>query len=247
MAFKLFSPDVLHTEPLRYDLVYSDTAVQRERTILTKSGRRLPVMMNTRKIEDNVLQAIFHDVSQLRAAEQSLRESEERFRLQAKDGTYRWITGRRRGLFDEEGNPVRFAGFNTDITAQKEQAEKVNRLLEEKDYFLAEVTHRVKNNLAMVSSLINLKQSALQDKIDLSDRKHQINAIRIVHDKLHTTQQYSSIEFETYSRELLREIFAASAAPPVQLDMDVYKAAIPVKAIIPLGLILNEIATNAIK
>ncbi|MFW5712536.1 MAG: hypothetical protein ACOCZA_11385 [Spirochaetota bacterium] len=67
MAFKLFSPDVLHTEPLRYDLVYADTTVQRERTILTKSGRRLPVMMNTCKIEDNVLQAIFHDVSQLRA------------------------------------------------------------------------------------------------------------------------------------------------------------------------------------
>lgn len=320
---KLFDPDILEAQPLRYDLVYAGTTVQRERTILTKAGRRVPVVMNTRKVEDNVLQAIFHDVSQLRAAEESLRESEERFRLavegirdglwdwnlqtneayhsdrfatmlgyspdelpdtneawsdllhpedkaeafrrveeylqgrtgfyestfrlRAKDGSYRWITGRGKALFDEGDNPIRFVGFNTDITKQKNQEEEVNRLLEEKEYLLAEVTHRVKNNLAMVSSLINLKQSALQDKIDLSDLKHQINAIRIVHDKLHTTQEYSTIEFETYSRELLREIFAAPAAPPVKLDMDVCKAAIPVKSIIPLGLILNEIATNAIK
>ncbi len=319
----LFAPEILHSEPLRYDLVYAGTTVQRERTILTKFGRRLPVMMNTRKVEDNVLQAIFHDVSKLRAAEQSLRESEERFRLavegtrdglwdwnlqtnhayhsdrfatmlgyspdelpdtneawsqllhpddkteafqqvdnylqgktgfyestfrmRAKDGSYRWITGRGKALFNNAGNPVRFVGFNTDITKQKNQEEEVNRLLEEKDYLLAEITHRVKNNLAMVSSLINLKQSTLKDKVDLSDLKHQINAIRIVHDKLHTTQEYSTIDFETYSSELLREIFAAPAAPPVKLDMDVCEAAIPVKSIIPMGLILNEIATNAIK
>ncbi len=319
----LFAPEILQTEPLRYDLIYAGTTVQRERTIITKAGQRLPVVMNTRKVEENVLQAIFHNVSQLRAAEQSLRESEERFRLavegtrdglwdwnlqtneayhsdrfatmlgyasgelpdtvaawkelihpedkeaafqrvdeylsgktdfyestfrmRAKDGSYRWITGRGKALFDETGTPIRFVGFNTDITAQKDQEEKVNRLLAEKEYLLTEVTHRVKNNLAMVSSLINLKQSALQDKVDLSDLKHQINAIRIVHDKLHSTQEYSTIEFDTYSRELLREIFSAPPAPPVKLDMDVCAAAIPVKSIIPLGLIINEIATNAIK
>mgnify|MGYP006285342679 CR=1 FL=1 len=319
----LFEPDILQTEPLRYDLVYAGTSVQRERDIITKSGQHLPVVMNTRKVEENVLQAIFHDVSQLRSAEQSLRESEERFRLavegsrdglwdwnlqtneayhsdrfatmlgydpeelpdtvsawrnllhpddkelafqrvddylagktafyestfrmRAKDGSYRWITGRGKALFDKAGNPARFVGFNTDITAQKEQEKKVSRLLEEKEFLLTEVTHRVKNNLAMISSLINLKQAAVKDKVDLSDLKHQINAIRIVHDKLHTTQEYSTIEFETYSRELLREIFSAPAAPPVKLDLDVCAAAIPVKTIIPLGLIINEIATNAIK
>lgn len=319
----IFELDELGERPLRYDLVYKGTTVQRERTIVTKYGVRLPVIMNTRKVEENVLQAIFHDVSQLRAAEQSLRKSEERFRLavegtrdglwdwnlqrnaayhsdrfatmlgyeanelpdtaaawekllhpedkagalqrvdeylqgktgfyestfrmRAKDGSYRWITGRGKALFDDAGIPVRFVGFNTDITKQKNQEEEVNRLLEEKDFLLTEVTHRVKNNLAMVSSLINLKQSTLKDRVDLSDLKHQINAIRIVHEKLHTTQEYSTIDFETYSSELLREIFSSPAAPPVRLKTEICPASLPVKTIIPLGLILNEIATNAIK
>jgi len=112
---------------------------------------------------------------------------------------------------------------------------------------LKEVTHRVKNNLAMISSLINLKQSALQDKLDLSDLKHQINAIRIVHDKLHSSHEYSFINFEAYSRELLKEIFSASTTPPVKLEIEMEDAELPAKTIIPLGLILNETATNAIK
>jgi len=319
----ILQSDELSEQPLRYDLVYKGTTVQRERTIVTKAGAHLPVMMNTRKVEEDVLQAIFHDVSQLRAAEQSLRASEERFRLavegtrdglwdwnlqtnkgyhsdrfatmlgyeadelpdtdaawndllhpedksealrqvdeylqgktgfyestfrlRAKDGSYRWITGRGKALFDDDGNPIRFVGFNTDITKQKKQEEEVAQLLEEKDYLLAEVTHRVKNNLAMVSSLINLKQSTLKDMVDLSDLKHQINAIRIVHEKLHTTQEYSTIDFETYSSELVHEIFSSPAAPRVRLEVEICPAALPVKTIIPLGLILNEIATNAIK
>lgn len=319
----LFPSDELHHQPLRYDLVYTGTTVQRERTIVTKDGRRLPVLMNTKKVEDNCLQAIFHDLSDLRTAEQSLRKSEERFRLavegsrdglwdwnlqtgkayysdrfatmlgyepkeiphteaawqdllhpedkeaalehvadylerkvdyyestfrmKAKNGSYRWITSRGKALFDDQGTPIRFVGFNTDISAQKKQTDEVKRLLEEKDFLLKEVTHRVKNNLAMISSLINLKQSALKDKLDLSDLKHQINAIRIVHDKLHSSHEYSFIDFEAYSRELLKEIFSASTTPPVKLEIEMEDAELPAKTIIPLGLILNETATNAIK
>ncbi len=319
----LFEEDELARTPLRYDLVLVGTTVQRERNIVTKKGKVLPVIMNTKKVEDDCLQAIFHDISELREAERSLKESEERFRLavegtrdglwdwdlltnqayhsdrfatmlgyqpdelpytnaawrdllhpddkevalqrvqdylngktgvyestfrlRAKDGSYRWVTGRGKALFNTQGTPVRFVGFNTDITDQRRQADKVERLLEEKDYLLQEITHRVKNNLAMISSLINLKQSTLNDDSSLIDLKHQINAIRVVHEKLHSTQEYTTINFRTYYRELLGEIFSSLTTPRVQFELDMEEVALPTKTIIPLGLILNEMATNAIK
>jgi len=312
----LFEPDKLAEKPLRYDLVSSGTSVQRERSVVTKSGKELPVIMNTKKVEDDCLQAIFHDLSELRESEDRFRLAvegsrdglwdwnlttneafysdrvaamlgyepselpntrdewtrlihpedrqtadhqvdeylkgkkdfyESSFRMQAKDGSYRWITARGKALFNEDGIPTRFVGFNTDITAQKEQTAAVERLLSEKEHLLQEVNHRVKNNLAMVSSLINLKQSTLKEKVDLSDLKHQINAIRIVHDKLHSTQEFTSIDFQSYCRELLAEIFSTPASPPVELKLDIIPLSLPVKTIIPLGLIINEIATNAIK
>jgi len=312
----LFEPNKLAQKPLRYDLVSSGTTVQRERSIVTKSGKELPVIMNTKKVEDDCLQAIFHDLSELRESEERFRLAvegsrdglwdwdlttgeafysdriaamlgyeptelsntrdewsklihpedrqtaadqldeylkgkkdfyESTFRMRARDGTYRWITSRGKALFNEQGTPTRFVGFNTDITAQKKQTAEVERLLSEKEHLLQEVNHRVKNNLAMISSLINLKQSALKGKVDLSDLKHQINAIRIVHDKLHKTQEFTTIDFQSYCRELLAEIFSTPASPPVELKLDMSPLALPVKTIIPLGLIINEIATNAIK
>jgi PAS domain S-box-containing protein len=312
----LFAPNKLAQQPLSFNLVYNGTTVQRERSIVTKSGKELPVLMNSKKVEDDCLQAIFHDLSELRESEERFRLAvegsrdglwdwdlttgeafysdrvaamlgyeaaelsttrdewntlihpedrqtaaeqideylkgkkdfyESTFRMQPKNGSYRWITARGKALFNEQGMPTRFLGFNTDITAQKEQTASVERLLSEKEHLLQEVNHRVKNNLAMVSSLINLKQSTLKEKVDLSDLTHQINAIRIVHDKLHSTQEFTSIDFQSYCRDLLADIFSTPASPPVELKLDMSPLPLPVKTIIPLGLIINEIATNAIK
>jgi len=319
----LFTSEHLDEEPLRYNHVYKGFTVTRERKIVIKDGTEIQVLMNTSKVEDDCLQAIIHDVSHLRSAQEALRESEERFRLavegsrdglwdwdlltndayhsqqfatmlgyepddlpytsaawsdllhpedrekafeqvnrylegkvdyyestfrmKTKDGSYRWITGRGKALLDDTGKPVRFVGFNTDITAQKEQEDEVKRLLEEKEFLLREINHRVKNNLAMVSSLINLKQNAMEDNVDLSDLNRQVNAIRIIHEKLYYSQEFSSINFREYSEELFNEIFSAFTGGQVSVDLQMADIVLPLKTAIPLGLIFNEIATNAVK
>lgn len=53
------------------------------------------------------------------------------FRMWAKDGSYRWIVGRGKALFDQNGIATRFVGFNSDVTEQKEREERIRRLLEE--------------------------------------------------------------------------------------------------------------------
>jgi two-component sensor histidine kinase len=112
---------------------------------------------------------------------------------------------------------------------------------------MQELNHRVKNNLAMISSLISLKESALQGKIDLSDIKHQIDVIRIVHEKLYQTEQIINIDFKDYIQDLLNTIFSSFTEQSVTIENNIGEISIPTKTAIPLGLIINEIASNSIK
>lgn len=126
-----------------------------------------------------------------------------------------------------------------DITDQK-------RALKEKDYLMKELNHRIKNNLLMISSLINLKDAALGAQADLSDIKHQIDAIRLIHEKLFQTEEITRIDFKSYIQELLSTVFSFSERP-VRIDNTIGDVYLETKKAIPLGLIINEIATNAVK
>ena len=97
----------------------------------------------------------------------------------------------------------------------------------------------------MVSSLISLKDSEIE--ADLSDLKHRINAIRLVHEKLQHYKELDKIEVREYFQELLETIFSSSADRNVRIINKVEELSIPTKTAISLGLIANEIATNAIK
>lgn len=169
------------------------------------------------------------------------------FRMRRKDGEYRWINGRGKAVFDEEGRPTRFIGFNTDITAQKEQAARVERLVSEKDDLLREINHRVKNNLLMVASLLRFKQDSVGDEVDLSDVAHQIDAIRIVHETLYTTGNYATVELGEYLEQLVEAVCSSFDVGAVNVAVNVEDIAVSVKDAISIGLIVNELATNAVK
>jgi len=117
---------------------------------------------------------------------------------------------------------------------------------QEKDFLMSELNHRVKNNLIMINSLINLKSDSLGEEIDLSDISHQIDTIRIVHEKLYNTTVITHINFRDYVEDLLSTVFSFTELA-VQIENDIKVGEIPTKVTIPLGLIINEVATNAIK
>ncbi|MBN2051493.1 MAG: PocR ligand-binding domain-containing protein [Spirochaetales bacterium] len=127
-----------------------------------------------------------------------------------------------------------------DITEQKKQDQ-------EKQYILKKMNHRIKNNLAMISSLVRLKNDNLPSSIDLTDLAHQVDAIIIVHDILYHTDDVSRIGIADYTRDLLDTVFSSFTEKAVNLAVEIGDFSLPTKTVVPLGLIINEIAVNALK
>jgi PAS domain S-box-containing protein len=121
------------------------------------------------------------------------------------------------------------------------------RAVQQKQQLMAELNHRVSNNLAMVKSLISLKQNELGNAADLSDLLHQMSAIRLVHEKLQESADQSRIRFEPYVRQLIESILSSRPRLEVALDLDIGEVSLPSRTTTTLGLIVNELATNAMK
>jgi PAS domain S-box-containing protein len=134
-----------------------------------------------------------------------------------------------------------------DITKRKFAELELKEALKEKKFLLKEINHRIKNNLLMISSLINLKSSEVDDVVDLSDLEHQIDVIRLVHEKLSTSEDQKQIDCNLYIREFLDAVFSGFTQKKVRVDYDVDEVCLPSKTMVPLGLIINEIATNSMK
>jgi PAS domain S-box-containing protein len=151
----------------------------------------------------------------------------------------RYVYTKKVPIFDEEGNPQYLLGISEDITELK-------MALREKDFLMKELNHRVKNNLNMVSALINLKNSSLGGNVDLSDLDNRINAIRLIHEKLYQTEDISHISLKEYIHELNENVFSLCKRQ-VEIEEHIVDISLSTKAAISLGLIVNEIATNAMK
>jgi len=149
--------------------------------------------------------------------------------------------------FDEQGKYIGAFGALQDITTEKVTKDALKKSLEEKEHLIKEINHRVKNNLLMVSSLLNLKASEAGDDELFSDIQNQINAIRLVHEKLHQNDDVSKIDFGAYAEDLLESIFSSFTSKPVKLENRIGSFSLSAKSAVTLGIITNEIATNAIK
>ncbi len=143
-------------------------------------------------------------------------------------------------VYSNEGEFIGIIGISYDVTKRR-KAER------EKDYLMSELNHRVKNNLALVSSLISLKDFEVGDEIDLSGLNGQINAIKIVHDKLQQGEDITQVKMDEYIHDLLNTIFSSLTIESVEVEGDIEEIYVDTKRAGTVGLLINEIATNAIK
>lgn len=150
-------------------------------------------------------------------------------------------------VLDESGEVQALVEFGQDITEQKRSEDALYKTLEEKDLLMKEINHRVKNNLLMISSLIHLKETSLEDSVDLSDIEHQIDAIRIVHEELYRSGEFTHINLRTYVDDILNTLFSGFSERRVNIINEVEPLSLPTRSAMPFGLIINELATNAIK
>jgi PAS domain S-box-containing protein len=148
-------------------------------------------------------------------------------------------------LLDSSGNKIGAVIAMHDITEYREAANNLHNLLKEKDFLMKELNHRVKNNLTMVSSLISLKD--LEIEADLSGLNYQTRAIGLIHEKLYQSEKVSQIHCREYISDLITTIFSSFTSRDVEIEKDIDDMYIPAKTAISLGLIINEITTNAIK
>lgn len=131
------------------------------------------------------------------------------------------------------------------------QQVQLKKLLDEKEWLLKEIHHRVKNNLQMVISLLNSQSAFLDNDAAITairNSQHRMYAMSLIHQKLYQTEGLSTINMQWYVRELvnyMEDCFDTSGK--IHFNLAVISAEFDVAQAVPVGLILNEIVSNAIK
>jgi len=131
-------------------------------------------------------------------------------------------------------------------------SQEVRASLREKEILLKEVHHRVKNNLQVISSLINLQLRPIKNPVSreaLQACQARVQAISLIHAMLYQSKDYANVPFSEYAPILANNIFntLGTATGCIALDLAIGDIALPVDKAIPCGLILNELITNALK
>lgn len=138
-----------------------------------------------------------------------------------------------------------------DITDSKKAEEKIQQSLKEKEILLQEVHHRVKNNLQIILSILNLQHAHIADKKTLDlvrDIRSRIKAMSFIHELLYQTDDFSSINFSEYITNITSNlIYSYTQNQTINLKLDVGTIFLDLDSAIPCGLIINEIVTNALK
>jgi PAS domain S-box-containing protein len=177
---------------------------------------------------------------------------ENEYRLRQKDGSYRWVLSKARAQVDSDGKPFRLTGSNTDIQARKEAEESIQTALREKTILLQEIHHRVKNNLQIVSSLLLLQaaHSKNEDTIAaLETMRLRIHSMALLHETLYLNANLSNISFPDYLERLVQHLMNSigPAVSRVSIDLDIPQVEFDMDMTVTLGLLINEIITNAVK
>ena len=139
----------------------------------------------------------------------------------------------------------------TDVTKQITTEQQIITSLKEKELLLEEIHHRVKNNLQIISSIIDMKSMKTRDKkaIDFfEDLKSKIFTISIIHAQIYNSKSFTSVDFEEYVFQLVKyiqQIFSYDTS--ITVDMDVMPVQLEANQAIPCALALNELLSNSFK
>ncbi len=155
-------------------------------------------------------------------------------------------------MFGANGAYYGRAWYFRDITERKRNEEIIKASLAEKEALLREIHHRVKNNMQVVISLLNLEVGKIVDPTVvqmLRDGQRRIEVMALVHEKLHQSRNLDKVDAKSYIEDLARSSFNASerSGAQVRLTLAVETIGLGLDAATPCGLIINELISNALK
>jgi two-component sensor histidine kinase/CheY-like chemotaxis protein len=138
--------------------------------------------------------------------------------------------------------------------AKRQAEDELRRALAEKDLLLRELYHRVKNNMQIISSLLDLPATSITDPRVLETfriSQARVRAMALVHEKLYQAKDLTRIIFSDYVQDLVAELFSSYGVAQdrihLKLAIDINGDVIPVDTAVPCGLIINELLSNSVK
>lgn len=156
-------------------------------------------------------------------------------------------------LYQQDSVVAGYVFVASDITVQKEAEEKVSKSLKEKEVLLAEIHHRVKNNLAVISGLLEMQVWNLEEGDQsisaLKESQLRIQSIALVHELLYQSETLSEVKLDEYTVRLLSAVERAhkSKEKPIRIITNLDPVRLTIRKAIPASLLLNELVVNAYK
>ncbi len=156
-------------------------------------------------------------------------------------------------LFGEIRRDLGMAIYHIELREKELEARKeIERSLEEKNVLLKEIHHRVKNNMQVIRSLMNLQAAGLEDqelKQPFQEARNRISAMAMIHEILYKSETFSRLDLKAYIERLTEEISHMYDAPGsrISFTIDADRIILSLDQSVPCGLVLNELITNAFK
>jgi len=172
--------------------------------------------------------------------------------LKRKDGTLFPTDMNCSVICTETGEPEYLVAIYSDITERKRAENVIKAALKEKEVLLREIHHRVKNNLQIIISLLNLQSKKITNKIaleSLTESNTRIRAMSLIHEILYQSDDLAKIDFKAYINKLIKVVARAftGSGGNISYSVTVAQIRLSVDDAVPIALIINELLTNSYK
>ena len=178
-------------------------------------------------------------------------QARDEVRVITSDGNTVWTDYRASLLYDHEGKPASVLVVDRDITDYKRDQEQIRALLEQKELLLKESHHRIKNNMATISSLLSYHAGRLRDKEAaevLEDSARRTQGMAMLYDRLYRSEQYNTLNAREYLDALAGDtINLSDPHNTISVNINAEDFSLEVNVLAPLGIILTELVTNSVK
>jgi PAS domain S-box-containing protein len=178
------------------------------------------------------------------------------FRIVLANGEQRTLHIKSEFIFNDENIPIRVKGIVQDITGRKEAEEAMAKI---EIVRKQEIHHRIKNNLQVISSLLDLQAEKFKNREDIKDSEvleafresqDRVISMALIHEELHKGGEIDTLDFSSYIEELAENLFSTYrvGSRDISLNLDLEKnLSFDLDTAVPLGMIVNELVSNSFK
>lgn len=168
------------------------------------------------------------------------------------EGEARWFQWSNKPIYDENGRVAEILSIGTDRTAYKRAEEKISQSLEEKEILLKEIHHRVKNNMQIISSLLNLQEGKMRNPDDLllfQESESRVHFMSLIHEQLYESENFTEINFQNFINEMISYIsdIYLTGQDRIEFSISTDDISLDIDRAIPCALIINELLSNSMK